>query len=392
MGPEESQFAAKVRSYSAGETAFGRFRLDRIVGRGGMGVVWLAWDTRLEREIALKFLPEKLRLDEKAIEDLRRETRRCLSLTHPNIVRTYDFHVDEQTAAMAMEYVDGETLTALRLRQPNQVFMPSQLLEWFKQVSEALTYAYRHEEVVHLDLKPANLMVDVRGQLKITDFGIASTVTDSMHRISPDDDLCGSPPYMSPQQIMGEPPSVSDDIYSLGVTLYELLTSKPPFYGANVLQMVMQSQPVPVSERRAEMVLARGGTLEGLEPIPVQWETVIARCLAKAPPERPRTVADIIEGLLPPKPRVRLPSAKTPAKGSVQANAGAQDTSTAAPTTDPAPVPNAARDHRRRNLLLIILLLLGLGLFFWAAITAVFSGQAQEQDLREPSPLFQEAR
>lgn len=392
MPSDDLQYAAKVRGYTQGEVAFGRFALMRMVGRGGMGVVWQAWDNRLERDVALKFLPEKLRLDEKSVEALRRETRRCLSLTHPNIVRTYDFHVDDQTAAMAMEFVDGETLSVLRMKQPGQVFMPSALIEWLKQVSDALTYAYRHEEVVHLDLKPANLMIDRRGQLKITDFGIASTVTDSLQRLAPDEDLCGSPPYMSPQQIMGEPPSVSDDIYSLGVTIYEMLTGKPPFHGEKILQQIMNAQPVGIALRRTELMNARSQKILELEPIPPHWEEMVLKCLAKQPEGRPASMIDLVEGLLPPKPRVRLPGAKkterTHIPGSVadplaspinSPTSGTEAVTTPAPIPSselvdvPAPTPGALTNRRRW--LFLALLILALLVFFWAGISAVFSAE-----------------
>jgi serine/threonine protein kinase len=393
MPVDDSQYNAKVRGYTQGQVAFGRFALIRMVGRGGMGVVWHAWDNRLERDVALKFLPEKLRLDEKAVEDLRRETRRCLSLTHPNIVRTYDFHVDEQTAAMAMEFVDGETLSTLRMKQPGQIFMPSQLMEWLKQVNDALTYAYRHEEVVHLDLKPANVMVDQRGQVKITDFGIASTVTDSLQRMSPDEELCGSPPYMSPQQIMGDPPSVSDDIYSLGVTIYEMLTGKPPYHGEKILQQVLHGTPAPITDRRLELLKARNqvAAIPQLEEIPARWEEVIIKCLAKHPTGRPGSISELVEGLLPPKPRVRLPQSKTSARFTPEQLAAraahempagyekpaAESAPSALPATQLVDQPVApeklAPAHPLRRWLWILVLILALAVFFWAGITAVFS-------------------
>ena len=107
-----------LRGFAAGQTVFNRYGLTRQLGRGGMGVVWLAHDGKLERDVALKFLPELVALDERAVDDLKRETRRALELTHPNIVRIYDFVDDARCAAISMEWVDGESLSKLGLERP----------------------------------------------------------------------------------------------------------------------------------------------------------------------------------------------------------------------------------------------------------------------------------
>jgi serine/threonine protein kinase len=219
-----------LTGFRAGQSVFGRYTLTRLLGRGGMGVVWLAHDEKLEQDVALKFLPELVSNDLAAISDLKRETRRSLQLTHPHIVRIYDFVEDSRLAAVSMEFVDGASLTQRRLDQPGQVFSPEQLRPWMKQLCEALEYAHSKARIVHRDLKPANLMVDVRGDLKVADFGISATLSDTATRASKQVGSSGTPVYMSPQQMMGDKPAPTDDIYSLGATLYELLTGKPPFY------------------------------------------------------------------------------------------------------------------------------------------------------------------
>jgi hypothetical protein len=278
-----------VRGFRGGQQVFGRFTLVRLLGRGGMGVVWQARDERLETDIALKFLPELVAHDPSAIHDLKRETRRSLQLTHPNIVRIFDFLSDERASAVAMELVDGATLAQLRLEKPHQVFDCAALEGWVRELCTALDYAHTHPKIVHRDLKPANLMVGSRGELKLTDFGISATLSDSATRVS-QVGTSGTLVYMSPQQLMGEPPSVPDDIYALGATLYELLTGKPPFYSGDVATQVRTVRPVSIAERRRQL------EVEG-DPVPEAWERVIAACLAKEAAGRPASARAVAASL-----------------------------------------------------------------------------------------------
>ncbi len=281
---------ATIRGFSANQKVFGRYTLKKILGRGGMGVVWLARDEELERDVALKFLPEIVAMDREAIRDLKRETRRSLDLTHSHIVRIYDFIQDTRTAAISMEYVAGDTLAARKIDQPRGCFDPVDLREWVKQLCEALDYAHGKAQIVHRDLKPANLMIDARGDLKIADFGIAASVCDSVSRVSAQAGSSGTPVYMSPQQMMGEKTAVTDDIYAVGATLYELLTGKPPFYAGNVMLQVQSKVPPAMAERRTELGEVR-------EPIPPEWEETIAACLAKEASERPQSAGEVAERL-----------------------------------------------------------------------------------------------
>src|SRR5882757_10874654 len=124
---DDIDLGTTIKGFAPGQKIFGRYTLIRILGRGGMGVVWLARDDKLEREIALKFLPEVVKSDRAAMEDLKRETRRALELTHPHIVRIYDFVDDATMAGIAMEYVAGDTLSNRRLDQPAKVLEPGDL-------------------------------------------------------------------------------------------------------------------------------------------------------------------------------------------------------------------------------------------------------------------------
>ena len=289
-GPEEdAESGQTMRGVVGGTKLFGRFTLQKVLGRGGMGVVWLARDERLDRLVALKLVPESVTFDASAQEDLKRETRKSLLLTHPNIVRIFDFVEDEHSAAISMEYVDGATLSSLRVKKPNKCFEVEEIAPWVISLCDALSYAHQSAGMVHRDLKPANLMVNSRGELKITDFGIACTLRDSMSYVSVRTSS-GTLNYMSPQQLLGEDPSASDDIYAVGATLYEMLSSKPPFYGGDVASQVREVVAPTIFQRRAKFGI-KGGS------IPKQWEETIAACLAKEPDQRPRTPADVARRL-----------------------------------------------------------------------------------------------
>src|SRR5437899_6004746 len=277
---------ATLREYVSGQKLFGRYTLIRILGRGGMGIVWLARDEELEREVALKFLPDVIVHDRALLDELKRETRRSLELTHKNIVRIHDFVHDERTGCISMEYIDGETLSNLRAEKEQKVFEPSDLTGWTIQLCDALDYAHNHPKIIHRDLKPANLMVNQRGDLKVSDFGIARSLGDSMSMITMQQGRSGTLVYMSPQQLEGERGTHLDDIYSLGASVYELLTSKPPFYVGNIDRQIREKIPPSMTERRKEFEIEA-------EPIPAVWEEWGAACLAKNPANRPQSITEI---------------------------------------------------------------------------------------------------
>jgi len=239
-----------LRDFNSGQKVFRRYTLVRVLGRGGMGIVWLARDDELERDVALKFLPEMIVRDPAVLSDLKRETKRSLELTHPHIVRIHDFVQDDRSACISMEYVDGDTLSGLRVIKSSKVFEAPELDVWVKQWCEAMEYAHNQARVVHCDLKPANLMVNSKAMLKITDFGIARSLSDSATKLTATRGHSGTLVYMSPQQLAGERPSHLDDIYSMGATLYELLTGKPPFYRGQIEQQIRERKPIPMTIRR----------------------------------------------------------------------------------------------------------------------------------------------
>jgi hypothetical protein len=281
---------ATTRDFANGQKVFNRYTLIKTLGRGGMGVVWLAHDDELERNVALKFLPDLIVHDRAVLGDMKRETRRSLDLTHKNIVRIYDFVHSEQSGCISMEYVDGDTLSNLRADKPHKVFEPHDLKEWTSQLCDALDYAHNHARIIHRDLKPANLMVNTRGELKVSDFGISRSLSDSVSMLTMEQGRSGTLVFMSPQQLDGERGSHLDDIYSFGATVYELITSKPPFSSGNIDRQIREKIPPTMALRRKEL------EIEG-EPIDETWERVVAACLAKEPARRPQSFAEIAQKL-----------------------------------------------------------------------------------------------
>lgn len=269
---------------------FNRFQLQRILGRGGMGVVWLAEDQQYHRQVAVKFMPDIVAADATAVQDLRRETRNGLRLTHKNIVRMYDLVEENDSAAIIMEFVKGSNLADMRLKQQEQVFEAASLEKYVHQLLDALEHAHSEVGLIHRDLKPANLMVNDNDDLKVADFGIARNLKDTVSRVSVKASSSGTLVYMSPQQLLGEMPCPADDIYALGATLYELLTGKPPFYSGDIATQVDSKVPPRIAERRAEF------GVNG-DPIPENWEIVIAACLEKSPKNRPVDMEAIRQGL-----------------------------------------------------------------------------------------------
>ena len=275
------------KGLAAGRKVFGRYVLETELGAGGMGVVWRARDEELSDLVALKFLPEVVARDAAAVDELREETRHALRLTHPNIVRIRNFEREGNVAAVSMEYVDGATLSQLRLEQSGKVFSVEKLAPIATQLCAALDYAHNTAKVVHRDLKPSNVLVTKDGVVKVTDFGIARGLSDTHTRLTgKSTGTSGTLPYMSPQQVTGKKATPADDIYALGATLYELLTGKPPFYTGDITHQILQQAPASLAARRAELEV-KGG------PVPSVWEETILACLAKEPQDRPQSAGEV---------------------------------------------------------------------------------------------------
>lgn len=339
--PGAGEAMPRTRDLRANGEVFGRrYRLTRELGRGGMGVVWLAWDQSLDTEVALKFVGEDIFHDIAAIDDLKRELVKSRRLSHENIVRIHDFEEEGGTAAISMEYIDGLSLTALRLTKPSRVFAAPDLLPVVEQLCRGLDYAHR-QGIVHHDIKPVNLLV-TGGVLKICDFGVAGSMQDTRSRLTRTVSTSGTTPYMSPQHLLKGSRTPTDDAYSVGATVYELLTGRPPFFRGSVEIQIEREIPPPMGQRKAELG-------NGSPDVPESWEQVVACLLDKDPVKRPalrdvpRLLAEGLRGPMTAPPPASVPGPAIPlvsqATGPVRISAPALPPPPPLPSPPPVPQP-----------------------------------------------------
>ncbi len=265
------------------------YRIVEQLGAGGMGVVFKAQDTRLERAVALKFLPEKLAQQPQALERFRREARAASALNHPGICTIYDIGEQDGRAFIAMEFIDGETLGTHIHGQPLPL---EDLLELGIQIAEALEAAHA-EGIIHRDIKPANIFVTKRGRAKVLDFGLAKLIpkgvagadgdsAESQSSTSIAGMISGTPSYMSPEQIRGDALDPRTDIFSLGLVLYEMATGRQAFGGGTggaIIEAVLTRPPVPVRSVNPD--------------IPPRLEEIIDHALHKDRDQRYQHAAEI---------------------------------------------------------------------------------------------------
>jgi CheY-like chemotaxis protein len=221
----------------------GRYEIERELGRGGMGVVFLAHDKELGSRVALKLLLVEFASDERFIDAMRAEAKLCLSLSHPNIVRLHTFESSGRSAFLVMEYVDGPSLADLLEKKEK---MPlEEVTRYMRQACAALDYAHS-EGVIHKDIKPANFLLGTKGKLRLADFGIAQRARYTYGQLT-QRVVMGTPTYMSPEQLLGQKIDHRTDIYSLGAVAYELLAGHPPFGTENIEKAIMLNEPEPIA-------------------------------------------------------------------------------------------------------------------------------------------------
>ena len=237
------------------------YRIIKKLGAGGMGEVYLALDTKLDRKVAIKVLQPDSLAEENLKKRLLREAQATAKLDHSNICAVYDVNEANSLTFIVMQYIEGETLAEKMERQPLEL---STALAIAEQAAEGLAEAHTHG-IVHRDLKPQNLMITPRGQLKILDFGLAKQlrVSDSVDFEAPTATLLSTPghvvgtvPYMSPEQLQGESLDASSDIFSLGVIFYEMLAGKHPFRdksAAGILSRIILGDPIPTEQFQAQV-------------------------------------------------------------------------------------------------------------------------------------------
>ncbi len=260
-----------------------RYKLDRRLGVGGMATVQLAFDTRLERNVAVKLLAEHLAEDSSFVSRFRREALAAARLVHPNIVQVFDFGSDVHSGRqfIVMEYVDGHSCAELlRDRGP---MPPRDAVEILTQACRGLDYAHRNG-VVHRDVKPGNLMVNTDGVVKLADFGIAKAAEQS--DITKVGSVLGTAAYLSPEQARGEPAGPASDIYALGVVSYQLMAGRLPYEAASLTDLARQQESGP-PPRLADEV----------RDVPPALSAAVARALARDPERRYVDAAEMEDAL-----------------------------------------------------------------------------------------------
>jgi len=264
-----------------------RYILKRKLGHGEWTEVCLARDVKWERDVTLKFLPAQLLENGHFLEQVDEEVRRSAQLAHPAIARVFDFLYEPQAAAIAMEYVDGWPLSALKLDRPHNRFRIEEINLWTHQVCAALDYSHHEFCLVHRDLNPSNLLLNGRDQLKVTDFGIAHAIRNAASHAS--DTTRGRIAYFSPQQLGGAEASVLDDIYALGATIFELSTGTAPFHQGELKTQILEAVAPGMNDRLQELGVN--------DPVPIAWEETVAACLSKDPGKRPQSASEVLRGL-----------------------------------------------------------------------------------------------
>lgn len=279
--------------FQPGDRLADRFTLVEVLGKGGVAQVWLAHDLQLNQEpVACKILYPRLRADERAVADLKREILLARRLRHPNILAVHTFWESERACFIVMEYMPGRDLgEALAAR--GRPFEVPQALAWLESIAEALDYAHA-EGVLHRDVKPGNLLLGLDGAVRLADFGVARSVQDGHARVT-GEVTCGTLLYMSPEQLRGGALDPRSDLYSLAATAYTLFSGRPPFHEGHLISQIQLQPPPPIAH------------------LPPALNAVLAEALAKDPGGRPPDCTAFVR-LLKDAARSRGPLAPAPAQ------------------------------------------------------------------------------
>jgi serine/threonine-protein kinase len=343
----------------------GRYRLESLLGRGGMAEVWRAADTKLARTVAVKVIHASVAQDPQFAERFLREARVVASLEHPGILPVYDFGEEDGIPFLVMPHLPGGTLRDRLRGAPAPVGLAA---GWIRQLADALDAAHA-AGVLHRDVKPANVLIGRDERLFLADFGIAKMV-ESMTGLTATGAVVGTPVYMAPEQAQGHPASPATDRYALAVVVYEILAGRPPFDGDNPFSLMHQhvSTPPPALSSRAA-------------GLPAGLDAVLAGALSKDPAGRPptcRALADAVTAFLPAGATPPPASAAwpTPPGGATSPTVLQGPTAATTPLTGAATVVTAApRPVRRRGLAWG-----AAGLAVSVAVAAVFFSMKAKRD------------
>jgi eukaryotic-like serine/threonine-protein kinase len=254
-----------------------RYEVMGMLGQGGMGAVYKAYDHLLKRHVAYKVLAESLSRDPAARDTLLNEARAAAQLNHPNLVSIYDLGFDRGEAFICMELVEGESYQAI-LRRRGRLEV-DEAMHWLVSVCQGLDHAHRRG-IVHRDLKPSNVLLSADRRVKILDFGLARPTGNGRGNDAVSDSMSGTPKYISPEAIQGCPTDGRSDVYSLGATLFELLCGRPPFTEGNLLMHHLHTPPPSLRAIRHDT--------------DAKLEELVLLCLSKAPEERFQTAGEVL--------------------------------------------------------------------------------------------------
>ena len=264
-----------------GQKVNDRYQIIKSIGEGGMANVYLAYDTILDRNVAVKVLRGDLATDEKFVRRFQREALSASSLSHPNIVEVYDVGEDNGQYYIVMEYIEGKQLKQL-LKKRGKLTL-SEVIDIMLQISDGMSVAH-DAYIIHRDIKPQNIMIQDNGMVKITDFGIAMAMNST--QLTQTNSVMGSVHYLPPEQASGKSPTLQSDIYSMGILMYELLTGNLPYKGDNAVEIALKHLKEPIPSIREE-----------LPEIPQSVENIIIKATAKNPKNRYNDAREMNEDL-----------------------------------------------------------------------------------------------
>ncbi len=277
---DESDFADAVTDPGLVGQKIGNFEIAEMLGRGGMGVVYLARDTKLKRSVAIKSIPAALAADSTDRTRFRREAELLASLNHPNIAVIHEIIEEEKSGYLVLEYVPGQTLSEQITKGPLKL---QEALTIGLQIAEAVAIAHEHG-VIHRDLKPGNIKITPEGKVKVLDFGLAKAVSgeavEQQSTVTQPGRVIGTPAYMSPEQARGNPTDKRSDIWSFGCVVYEMLTGHLPFEGETATEILAR-----IIEREPDWEVLPQDT-------PANILVLLRRCLEKKPHRRLRDIGD----------------------------------------------------------------------------------------------------